>query len=67
MWKKRKSIDHLILHYEVARELWASIFCFFGVEWVIPRRVIELFSCWRGQLGSQNILKARRMTSLCLM
>jgi hypothetical protein len=63
----KSSIDHLLLHYEVARELWASIFRLFGVEWVMPRRVIELLACWRGQLGSRNILEAWRMTSLCLM
>jgi hypothetical protein len=42
-----KSIDDL-LHYEVAKELWTSIFSIFGVEWVMPKRVIELLDCWRG-------------------
>jgi hypothetical protein len=27
-----ESIDHLLLYCEVARELWVSMFCLFGVE-----------------------------------
>jgi hypothetical protein len=43
-----KSIDHLLHHCEVTRELWVLIFHLFGVEWVMPRRVIELLASWRG-------------------
>jgi hypothetical protein len=38
-----KSIDHLLIHCEVVRELWSFIFNMFGVKWVMPRRVIDLF------------------------
>jgi hypothetical protein len=55
------------LHCEVARELWNVIFRLFGVEWVMPRRVIELLDCWRGQLGSRSVLAVWRMSLLCLM
>jgi hypothetical protein len=34
----------------------------------MPRRkVVELLSSWRGQLGSRSILEARRLAPLCLM
>jgi hypothetical protein len=52
MCKKSGESDHVLLHCEVARELWNAIFSLFGVEWVIPRRVIEL-EClvgWNGKL-----------------
>jgi hypothetical protein len=62
-----ETIDHILLHYEVSRKLWVSIFHLFGVEYVIPRRVVELLATWRGQLGSQCILEAWRVASLCLM
>jgi hypothetical protein len=39
-----------MLHYEVARNLWISIFYLFGVEWVMARRVTELLTSWRGQV-----------------
>jgi hypothetical protein len=43
MYKKsEKSIEHLLLHCEVARDLWSSLFNMFGVVWVVPRRVREL-------------------------
>jgi hypothetical protein len=46
--KSREFIDHLLLHCEVARELWSSLFNLFGVDWVMPRRVRELLVSWRG-------------------
>jgi hypothetical protein len=35
--KNGKSIDHILLHCEVVRELWSCILKLFGVEWVMPR------------------------------
>jgi hypothetical protein len=32
------SIEHLLLHCGVGRELWVSLFCLFGVKWVMPNR-----------------------------
>ena len=40
-------IDHLLLQCKVRRDLWVSISPFFGIEWVMPKRVTELAS-WRG-------------------
>jgi hypothetical protein len=49
--KSGESIDHLLLHCEVASELWSSIFNLFGVVWVMPRRVIDLLNSWGVRLG----------------
>jgi hypothetical protein len=57
---------HLLLHCEVARELWVSIFHLFGVEWVMLKKVVELAN-WSGQLGSRCILEARSLAPLFLM
>lgn len=57
---------HLLLHCELARELWVSIFHLFCVEWAMLRRVVELAN-WRGHLGSRCILEAWRLTLLFLM
>jgi hypothetical protein len=44
------SIDHLLLHCEFARALWSYVFMLFGVEWVMPRTVLELLNSWGGRL-----------------
>jgi len=39
-------VDHLLLHCDVASTLWNLVFSRFGMSWVMPRRVIDLFACW---------------------
>jgi len=34
--KSGESIDHLLLHCEIVRDLWSYILILFGVEWVMP-------------------------------
>jgi hypothetical protein len=34
--KSGESIDHLLLHCEITRDLWSYILILFGVEWVMP-------------------------------
>ena len=41
-----ESVDHLLIHSPYAKELWDMVFAMFGVHWVMPRRVIDLFACW---------------------
>jgi hypothetical protein len=42
--KNGESIDHLLLRCEVARDLWALVFHFFGIEWVMSQQVVELLA-----------------------
>jgi hypothetical protein len=44
--KNEESVDHLLLHCEVACVLWSAIFGRFRLSWVMPRRVVDLFACW---------------------
>jgi hypothetical protein len=41
-----ETIDHLLLHCEIAHSLWYAIFSRFGLSWVIPSKVAGLFACW---------------------
>jgi len=41
-----ETMDHLLLHCEVARVLWNAIFSHFSLSWVMPLRVVDLFACW---------------------
>jgi hypothetical protein len=36
--------DHLLLHWDIVRDLWNSVFRMFGVEWVMPTWVVELLN-----------------------
>lgn len=56
--KSGKSIDHLLLYYEVATDLWVPVYCLFGIEWVMSLWVAELYASWRGQVGSCCDLEA---------
>ena len=40
-----ESIDHLFLHYPVTTDLWAMVLGLFGVNWVMPKFVVELLAC----------------------
>ena len=45
-------VDHPLLHYPIACELWSLAFCLFGIHWVMPHKIIELFeSLGRVSLG----------------
>ena len=44
MFKKSgETVYHLLLHCKIASALWYSIFSLFGLAWVMPRRVRDLF------------------------
>lgn len=39
-------MDHLLLHCAYARELWSLVLCLYGVQWVMPNKVVDLLACW---------------------
>jgi hypothetical protein len=41
-----ESVDHLLIHCAVARDLWNAFFARFGLCWVMPRTVKELLASW---------------------
>ena len=46
-----ESIDHPLLHCPIASDLWSMFLGLFGVYWVMPKSVVELLACRRGQFG----------------
>jgi hypothetical protein len=65
--KSEESIDHLLLHCDVARELWSYFLTLFGVEWGMPRRVLDLLNSWVDLLGCGQANTIWRQVPLCLM
>jgi len=49
--KHGESVDHLLLHCDVARVVWSSFYSLFRVEWVMPSSVLDLLSGWGTLLG----------------
>jgi hypothetical protein len=61
-----ESVDHLLLHCGVANALWNVIFSWFGLCWVIPGLVRELFVCW-WMGGRSRSAVVWKMVHLCLI
>ena len=51
-----ESVDHLLLHCGVANALRNAIFSRFGLCWVMPRSVRELFACWWSGGRSRSVV-----------
>jgi hypothetical protein len=62
--KTGESVDHLLLHCDVASALWSSLFSRFRMSWVMPRWVIDLLTRWwfSGRPRSAAVWK---MTPIC--
>jgi hypothetical protein len=64
--KNGKSID-LLLHCKVAHDLWSYIIILFGVEYVMPRTMLELLTSWGTSVGFGRAKEAWRLAPLCLL
>ena len=60
-----ESVDHLLLHCSVAGVLWSYVFCSFGIQWVLPRWVVDLFYEWRHWFGKHS-LAVWNIVPMCL-
>jgi hypothetical protein len=65
--KSGKSTGHLLLHCEVAGASWNYIFTLFRIEWVVPRRILDLLICWGGSVGCGLVKEIWRMAPLCVI
>jgi hypothetical protein len=62
MGKSKESVDHLFL---VSCGVLFSIVL--GLAWVLPKRVVDLFTCWRGLRGSPRSTFVWKMVLSCLL
>ena len=49
-----ETVDHLLLHCEMAYWLWSFVFITFGLSWVIPRSIPDLLFGWWNWLGKHS-------------
>ena len=63
--RSEETVDHLLLHCEVASALWYAIFSCFGMAWVMPRWIVDLLACWWSS-GRQRSAMVWKMVPMCL-
>ena len=49
-----ETVDHLLLHCEMAHRLSSFVFTSFGFLWVIPRMILDLLFGWWNWLGKHS-------------
>ena len=62
-----ESVDHLLLHCSIAWELWSLVFCLFGIQWVMPRSVLELFEAQQGKFARHRHIDVWKLVPHCLI
>ena len=62
-----ESVDHLLLHCSIAWELWSLVFCLFGIRWVMPHTVLELFEAWQGKFAWHRQIDVWKLAPHCLI
>ena len=62
-----ETVDHLFLHCPILLELWDMVFGLFGICWVMPMAVVELFAFWQCQFGRHHDGDIWMVVPHCLM
>ena len=62
---EEESIDHILLHYVLAKSLWSLLFFLFGVSWVLPSSVRETLLGWLEPCVGKERKKVWFSTLLC--
>ena len=57
----------LVSTLQSGKEMWDTVFNLFGLTWVIPKRVVDLLSCWQGKMGRHRNIEVWRAVPHCLM
>ena len=60
-------MDHLWLPCPTASKLWNMVFNLFGVQWVMPLRVLDMLSSWQGLFEHHQYKRIWEAIPHCLM
>ena len=65
--QNEESVDHLLLHCGMVGELWSLVLCLFGLQWAIPKRVVNLLGSWKGRFAKHQNGNIWNAIPLCIM
>ena len=60
-------VDQLLLHCHFLREFWDMMLALFGVQWVMPQKVVDVLACWQGSYGRHRYSRIWMCIPHCLM
>jgi hypothetical protein len=60
-----ESVDHLCLYCDMASAMRSAFFSSFGISWVMPRRVVDLYDCWWSS-GKPRSVAVWKIVPICL-
>ena len=61
-----ETLDHLLLHCEMAHRLWSFVLITFGLSWVIPRSIPDLLFGWWNWVGKHSS-QIWNLVPLCIL
>ena len=65
--KKWGECGSSISHCSMASDMWAMVFGMFEVQWVMPKLIMDLFSCWMGWFRRHDSVLVWKMIPHCLI
>lgn len=64
--KLGESVDHLLVHYEVAKVMWDDFFSRVKLSWVMPCRLVDFLASWRGLYSDSQVAAIWRLVPICM-
>ncbi|KAG2707779.1 hypothetical protein I3760_05G162800 [Carya illinoinensis] len=62
-----ESVNHLLLHCDVARTLWNDVFARLALVWMMPKTVEAALASWPSIRGRQSIKAMWKMIPICIL
>ena len=60
-------VNHLLLYCPISFWLWAMVWVLFGVIWVVPQSVTDLFAAWQGPFGRHRNIDLWMAVLYCVL
>lgn len=65
--EKWRTVDHLLLHCEVARALWVEVFNKLELVWIMPTSMVAPLASWTNLRNIPQITAKWKMVPICIL